>query len=220
MSSSNISYNKSSTSNNIRNKTNLEVKIGDFEVSENSFNSDNINDYDPMDNLKQETRGHSESLSTKPANLFARGTSFISKEKSKEQSIIAVPPISIQPLSTEPEVKLEQKPKQSQINLEQKDGNNPEPKSDYSKSDFNKHRCGIHEELVILFATMLIKSANYNASNKVLEEFGRACLTDNLARANIYKLLSFNSIMLEQMRSEVKTLNYCNKAIEKFKQFK
>jgi len=74
----------------------------------------------------------------------------------------------------------------------------------------------LHEKLIILFATMLIKNENYATSRKVLEEYGRGCIKDKLARANIYKLLAFSSINTEGNGSEVQALKHCERAIEKF----
>jgi len=49
------------------------------------------------------------------------------------------------------------------------------------------------------------------------QEYGRDCIKDKLARANIYKLIAFCLIHTTKTGSEVQALKHCEKAIAKFR---
>ena len=62
--------------------------------------------------------------------------------------------------------------------------------------------------MIILFSTLLIRTNNYSESIKTLEQYGLAYLEDKLSRANVYKLLAINHILLQTPMSYTKALKY------------
>jgi len=74
--------------------------------------------------------------------------------------------------------------------------------------------------MIILFATLLTKSDSYSESIKLLEQYGLAYLEDMLSRANVYKLLAINHILIQTPGSYTKAMKYWAKAIEKFQKLK
>lgn len=62
--------------------------------------------------------------------------------------------------------------------------------------------------MIILFATLLTKSDSYSESIKLLEQYGLAYLEDMLSRANVYKLLAINHILIQTPGSYTKAMKY------------
>jgi hypothetical protein len=88
------------------------------------------------------------------------------------------------------------------------------------KMNFEYHKLKIHNQMVIMFATLLFKTNRIMDCFTVLNTYGRKCLIyDKLTRANIYRLLAMVTVTLETENEDaaVKALNHCDKAIEKFK---
>ena len=91
-------------------------------------------------------------------------------------------------------------------------------KIDMSKNMIEIHQVKTHDQMVILFATLLLKLNRLKDSFTVLNTYGRKCLhEDKLTRANMYKLLAMTSLETRTDGSTEKALKHCDKAIEKFK---
>ncbi|CAI2380485.1 unnamed protein product [Moneuplotes crassus] len=80
------------------------------------------------------------------------------------------------------------------------------------------HSIEVHDRLVILFATVLLKIDRINDCLTVLNFYGRRCLHgDSLTRANMYKLLSLSLLETDSDGSTEKALKNCEKALEKYR---
>ncbi|CAI2383139.1 unnamed protein product [Moneuplotes crassus] len=81
----------------------------------------------------------------------------------------------------------------------------------------NIHTIKVYDQMVILFATLLLKLNRLKDCFTVLNTYGRKCLQDDkLTRANMYKILTMATLDTKTEGYTAKALKHCEKAIEKF----
>ena len=79
------------------------------------------------------------------------------------------------------------------------------------------HNVKVHDQMVVLFASLLLKLNRLKDCFTVLNTYGRKCLqNDKLTRANMYKLLAMATLETKTEGYTVKALKHLEKALEKY----